>query len=1258
MKKFSKKRWMAFLLSLVLLCTTLLSNNMLVMGADGNADAVVTEQAPEQEPESAEPLAAPDVSASPAAESEQPVMEVPAPTEAPAVTEQPVVTEAPQPETTPDAEPTEAPAQTPEEETQPEATPVPETTPEATPTPEVTEAPDADQGANEPSAEPTMAPEQEEDGMTEIADEEVPLGNGMERKEYPEYLTPQEYEDGKYGNPAGAHLSMKYGAYEFKDGKWICKMARDDQDNLLGYKDRSKHYVSISNNAQANEIGYIRCDVYNGEETGEIYVPVYYISEEGESYLHHPLHESVKKGESPKKVFEELTNGYWTYGKYDGPKINSEDELKKVQDTRKPVENNDTTKCSINDRTFFIWHEDSVEKPTVEFKKVDDTNDTPISGAEFTIQNDGSTREVTSDDKGIVSFGELDLNTTYTVTETKAPDGYYTDSSMTGTITVDEEGKVTVWWKGKELTPEKDGTYEIINKRSGDLLLNKVNSRYQQLGGAEFVLTSNDDQSLKFASKENSDPASSGDANIMFENVPVGTYIMTETVVPTGHINTGESWQVEVTADQENGVVFTVKTQSGTEVEISDEGYYQIVNYSEEEDLENRLKREKTASDVNGENRLYKIDLSAWVEGVTTGKDVDALVVIDRNTVAGVEDSAEMAVKSFVNLVLGNKKAGRMADSRIAVIDTCGTDLTDGWKKSVRELEEVQNHFELPDSEQAASDLSQAVNIWNKKYRSGLEDSKNAQAVIVISDRSQAGAQPQALRNVRKAGADMDVYNIVLGTPDSEAQTLSRTLNQTADDQVYCIADKNDSMGLMNSLEDIFRKATASDSYENAAVKDYIDPRFQAAEKKKDGKWIVYTDDDVKKAGKDGIQYYDGYLKYDAEKECQYVEWSNQTIGTKESKEDFDKTIYIKAKDDFMGGNMIPTNKAESGISVGNTTVAFPMPSVNVPLLKMKSENLETTVLLGETVSPKAFAENLYQEMTVDGLENAGEVLPELTEDEWKLMIAGQGVSKDYSYGKTDDEVGSFEYSLQTVKPDTNGNLNDHKTETVGKPAEQYRLTVTYRPLETGERKALLKSKGTDITEPAALGTETTQESVAPIYSVNVVSGTIQITKDITKPAKVYDGDPIFIFKIEKLEENPEKPGETVAVKTWYQTVRLSGSETTETAVLDGLEIGTYRITEESALKYECKEVEMNTDNKCKSTVNPDGKSVTVCLGTPVSDSDEEKNPADLASVKFSNERTDSGKVTDTDVIVNRFRYDAESKLWVYEADHLQEGGK
>lgn len=180
----------------------------------------------------------------------------------------------------------------------------------------------------------------------------------------------------------------------------------------------------------------------------------------------------------------------------------------------------------------------------------------------------------------------------------------------------------------------------------------------------------------------------------------------------------------------------------------------------------------------------------------------------------------------------------------------------------------------------------------------------------------------------------------------------------------------------------------------------------------------------------------------------------------------------IQAKDDFIGGNVIPTNGSDSGIYLNDGTTntkPFPQPSVNVKLLNHTLDNKEIIFYKNETITSNNFAKELldaYKVIELDGktslsLGDAG--IPELTDEEIKSLRTGTSITKDYSYPNTNDIVGQFKFEFVPDSKSVNG---DHLATVIGNTVEQYKLKVTFIPKTSEERNKILADAGKTIDTP------------------------------------------------------------------------------------------------------------------------------------------------------------------------------------------------
>ena len=329
-----------------------------------------------------------------------------------------------------------------------------------------------------------------------------------------------------------------------------------------------------------------------------------------------------------------------------------------------------------------------------------------------------------------------------------------------------------------------------------------------------------------------------------------------------------------------------------------------------------------------------------------------------------------------------------------------------------------------------------------------------------------------------------DIYSLgIFDAADSDGELSGASIakintfmtNVASAESKYMTADS------INSLYDIFNSITENmPNSVTATITDVIDSRFELTDKQKDtfakrsDVQVTYNDDGTTT-----------------------VTWIDTTVNSKTGNTPgWHETIEIKAKDDFIGGNMIPTNGPDSGITVGNNKKSFPQPSVNVKLLTPSISDKEITYYKGDTIESSKFSGELlgtYKMTELDGQTAVG--IPQLTPQQLAELKNGGTVEVPYSYTDSSaDVVGKFVYMYKNTKyeaEDTNVNsLKNHTATKVGQDVEEYKLTVAFVPKTVAERKDLLKD--TAVLEPAAdpsiSGTVVTDASVTGTYKVHVLA--------------------------------------------------------------------------------------------------------------------------------------------------------------------------
>ena len=164
------------------------------------------------------------------------------------------------------------------------------------------------------------------------------------------------------------------------------------------------------------------------------------------------------------------------------------------------------------------------------------------------------------------------------------------------------------------------------------------------------------------------------------------------------------------------------------------------------------------------------------------------------------------------------------------------------------------------------------------------------------------------------------VYTIGLKLTDDTKQWLEGKIASEG-----CAYSASNIEGLKTIFKNIQTTITHYQDMKNAQIKDVIDPRF------------IILDDSGKPITSDypgidnGIMLTNGgTVYYDKTTGNQYIVWNEQTIPNSKNGS-WKKSIIVKAKDDYIGGNNVATNiSPDSKISTGYGDAVLPQPTVNV----------------------------------------------------------------------------------------------------------------------------------------------------------------------------------------------------------------------------------------------------------------------------------------------------------------------------------------
>ena len=826
-----------------------------------------------------------------------------------------------------------------------------------------------------------------------------------------------------------------------------------------------------------------------------------------------------------------------------------------------------------------------------------------IPGAKFRLENvnGGETYPlITSDSSGNVKFNNLKVGT-YTLTETMAPNGYVSSKETYKVIVTGNDGKATA------TLYHADGTRPVENNQI-------VN--YTEKEEAENNLTSS--KTAKLVNYD--DRTYQIDLNAEVTGREEGEAAKGASVVmvldASGSMNDKINGTKKITALKEAAKKFveTLKDKS-EESEIS------IIWYSGSEDGKN------TSASLTTVRQFEKLTNSQQIEDwiTTPGRN------IENGTPMGV--ALNTAYEQLKNATYTNKYVLFMTDGLPGYwnYDDYGEEGAN-YNCSVAN-NAVNNAKDIKDLNKGNAVLY-TVGV-------GLDDSQTFSWKLDHSSTDRTGGGHEGTWKNGFFGGYWDSKNNG-HKPMTGAYFLEKHIaTKTDGDKKYAFtADSIEE--LTGIFDDIAKKIGDLYSVQPEKIVDVIDSRFELTQKTitdlaknsvlgqgettidQNGrissiKWCD-SKDNSKIIGQITIEY--------PNNGSTIITWTGAAakIGNAEAEDPKDRgwhaSLQIKAKDNFIGGNMIPTNGADSGITLeGGSVKHFDQPFVNVKLLDLKIGDDETTVFKGESIDPTGYANVLAETLKIKKLNNDKDTIdipnrpsfptlstPTLSTEQLEELKKNKSITLgtnpdgshpyEYSYSNTSDVEGYFTYKYK-LADNSNGAMEQHEVSTVGTAVEQYELVVTYHPYSIVDRQ----SKVSGVKVPPA-GTEVTEaKSVTGVYKVNAIAGQIKITKKLSGEDKAQQ-DAEFTFEIYKVvtrdgKEVEEKlttvPQSITATITKGANVAKFGEN--ESVTISGLSSGKYVVKETSHDGYTLESAEYNVETTNCLAVNKT-EDVTFTIGT------------------------------------------------------------
>lgn len=808
---------------------------------------------------------------------------------------------------------------------------------------------------------------------------------------------------------------------------------------------------------------------------------------------------------------------------------------------------------------------------------------------------------------------------------------------------------------------------QVTQEPLANFSFQKVNTNKVALPGAKFSLTNNSDSAKVY------EATSDSNGTVLFSDLREGTYTLEETKAPEGYSLSNETWIVKVSKTGDSAVAKLYKSDETTPVQLIN-GVYNIVNQTQQEIIKSSMEHSKTATVKNWDERTYNINIKAastsTSETTSTQKPVaDIMLVLDvsgsmkeeivtytyvamnteegRNgldkkktyylesngdykplryykdrvfwgpgwyvgtygTTSADQYNAECkiytastttrldALKNSVNQFIDdteakspNSKIGITAFSSAGYGDHGSTmDLTEvGVSDNAQDLKKFVNELDAEGGTDPGVGLSNA----KTKLDAVVNDGKT-KCVVLFTDGEPTGegsrwdetAQKSAedkAKSLRDAG--YTVYTIGFDLNDRSKTFLAGgTYNETKYPGIAspgCAKVADDAASLGEIFKEIQNTITNDIDIVGATVTDVIDPRFVIV--KDDGTAIKNED----LAGKTITLNNGGVVSLD-ENGNQVVTWTDQTIPNKK-KGEWSNTITVKAKDDYIGGNNVPTNVTpDSKITTGYGEVVLQQPRVNVKS-ELKVKDKTVTIYKGDRLPDTNTV--LNEMFDLRGNTNKYSVPENSFTTEWysdpnddTSKVTNLTADKDKYYLKV-------RYNAGAPTTDSTENTNDN--------------------IAGGEDHIVEAVNEKDSTKPYG------------IYTIKVVSGEIQITKELKSSLET---DCTFYFSI-KDESGKEIKKVSIKIPARSTKATFDGED------LKNLSRGTYTISEVDSDGYVLTDYKIDDSTNCRNTRNEKQESVTFKLGYENTDDSEDvdviknytyvqKSGGTVGSVTFTNEK-------------------------------------
>lgn len=772
-----------------------------------------------------------------------------------------------------------------------------------------------------------------------------------------------------------------------------------------------------------------------------------------------------------------------------------------------------------------------------------------LSGAQFTLVNSATqeSQVATSvDGTGRVNFTRLRPGT-YTLTEDVAPNGYEASNEswiVKVELSADNKAVATLYKADGKTKIEKDKSdslYHIMNYTQEEII--KASMDYSK------TATVNDWDKRTY------------DINITAASTSTSTITTTEKAVADIMLVLDVSGSMDETIKSTESYKYVGANTSAVRKELdTDKTYYVEVKGSYQ-----------PMSYVT-----YFIGGEWYIGNTRASKCPNTYEIYTKETVSMTRlDALKKSVDQFIT-----DTASKSPDSKIGITAFSSTHTSQVNNGSTKELVSAGANkdalIKFADKLKAGGGTKPAIGLNKAKELLDSANDNKPKYVIFFTDGAPTGdnTAPEgespawdtdtvdkantAAQELKDAG--YTVYTIGFAL-DSRAQTF--LAGGTHSNTTYpgiaspnCAFDAENATELGDIFKDIQNTITQDISITGATITDIIEPSFELL--KDDG--TLYTQDDLN----DGVKVNDGTVSL--VNGNYQIQWTDQTIPNKKNGE-WNKTIKVKAKDNFVGGNNVTTNVSPgSKISTGYGAVELPQPTVNVKV-NLVVKDKDVWIYKGDRVP---------------------------TNDEILNQLFSESETS-YSKGTISAVDAEDHITLQWFKKDKDGNqTNISKEDMATTPDDdtEYYLEVTYNPNEASTDKSKANTNQYVVGDAEKAYNPKNSNNPYGIYKIHVIKGQIQITKNVRETS---DANRTFTFNVNA------KKGQNVSNSKVSVTVKAN--ETRGTVTLSDLSRGEYTVTEDNADGYFIQAFDIVTGDgqtDCENFKSDADKSLKFTLGNDV----------------------------------------------------------